>query len=76
VVLVAAVAGLLRSKSIWGIFIDSRDDPPGNPLGAGDRVLARTGAKIALEVTYLWNCLSLFGKAGTTSAVTGLPAGS
>ncbi len=24
-VLVAAVAGLLRSKSIWGIFIDSRD---------------------------------------------------
>ena len=112
-VLVAAVAGLLRSKTIWGIFIDSRDtwsltqfqlvlwtfviipvliamvigratedpltawdlmvpgevwgllgislgstalataiksqknDPTGNPLGAGDRVLARTEAKKA-----------------------------
>jgi hypothetical protein len=112
-VLVAAVAGQLRSKSIWGIFIDSRDtwsltqfqlvlwtfiiipvliaavigratkdpstawdltipaevwgllgislgstalavaiksqknDPPGNPLGAGNRVLARTEAKKA-----------------------------
>lgn len=109
-VLVAAVAGFLLSRSIWGIFIDSRDtwsltqfqlvlwtfviipvliaavigratkdpstawdltvpgevwgllgislgstalataiksqknDPPGNPLGAGDRVLARSGA--------------------------------
>lgn len=111
--LVAAVAGLRRSKSVWGLFIDSRDtwsltqfqlvlwtfviipvlvavvigratkdpstawnltvpgeiwgllgislgsttlavaiksqknDPPGNPLGAGDRVLARTDAKNA-----------------------------
>jgi len=170
-VLVAAGAGLLRSKSVWGIFIDSRDtwsltqfqlvlwtfviipvliavvigratkdpstawdltvpgevwgllgislgstalaaaiksqknDPPGNPLGAGNRVLARTGAEqakisdmfaydegagsltrldvtkfqnfvftIALAVTYLWSCLWLFGKAGTPSAITGLPA--
>jgi hypothetical protein len=170
-VLVAAGAGLLRSKSPWGIFIDSRDtwsltqfqlvlwtfviipvlvavvigratkdpstawdltvpgevwgllgislgstalaaaiksqknDPPGNPLGAGDRVLARAGAQkarisdmfaydeglgsltrldvtkfqnfvftLALAVTYLWSCLWLFGKAGTPSAITGLPA--
>lgn|SRR5262249_14343544 len=170
-VLVAAVAGLLRSKSVWGIFIDSRDtwsltqfqlvlwtfiiipvliavvigratkdpstawdltvpgevwgllgislgsttlaagiksqknDPPGNPLSASDRVLARTEAKkarisdmfaydegtgsltrldvtkfqnfvftVALAVTYLWACLWLFAKAGTPSAVTGLPA--
>jgi hypothetical protein len=170
-VLVAAVAGLRRSKSIWGIFIDSRDtwsltqfqlvlwtfviipvliaavigratkdpltawdltvpgevwgllgislgstalatavkaqknNPPGNPLGAGDRVLARTDATkarisdmfaydegtgaltrldvtkfqnfvfaVALAVTYLWNCLWLFGKASTPLAVTGLPA--
>jgi hypothetical protein len=170
-VLVAAVAGLQRSRSIWGIFIDSRDtwsltqlqlvlwtfiiipvliavvigratkdpstawditvpgeiwgllgisvgstvlavaiksqknDPPENPLGAGTRVLARTEASqarisdmfaydegtgaltrldvtkfqnfvftVALAVTYLWNCLWLFGKAGTPSAITGLPA--
>lgn len=111
--LVAAVAGLRRSKSIWGIFIDSRDtwsltqfqlvlwtfiiipiliavvigratkdpsaawdltvpaeiwgllgislgsttlavaiksqknDPPGNPMSAGNRVLARSGAEKA-----------------------------
>ena len=29
---------------------------------------------VALAVTYLWNCLWLFGKAGTPSAITGLPA--
>ncbi len=170
-VLVATVAGVLRSKSVWGIFIDSRDtwsltqfqlvlwtfiiipvmiaavigratkdpstawnltvpgevwgllgislgsttlavaiksqknDPLGDPLGAGARVLTRTDAKqarisdmfaydegtgaltrldvtkfqnfvftVALAVTYLWNCLWLFGKAGTPAAVTGLPA--
>jgi len=28
----------------------------------------------ALAVTYLWNCLWLFGKAATPSAITGLPA--
>lgn len=171
IALVAALAGRLRCKSYFGIFIDSRDtwsltqfqlvlwtfiiipvliavvigratkdpstawdltvpgeiwgllglslgstavavaikseknDPPGNPLGACDRVLTRKGASkarfsdmfaydegtgsltrldptkfqnfvftVALAVTYLWNCLWLFGKAGTPSAITGLPA--
>jgi hypothetical protein len=171
IALVAALAGRLRCKSYFGIFIDSRDtwsltqfqlvlwtfiiipvliavvigratkdpstawdltvpgeiwgllglslgstavavaiksqknDPPDNPLGACDRVLTRTEASkarfsdmfaydegtgsltrldptkfqnfvftVALAVTYLWNCLWLFGKAGTPSTITGLPA--
>jgi uncharacterized membrane protein len=169
--LVAAIAGRLRCKSFFGIFIDSRDtwsltqfqlvlwtftiipvliavvigratsdpltawdltvpgevwgllgislgstalavaiktqknEPTEDPLGACDRVLTRDGASkarfsdmfaydegtgsltrldvtkfqnfvftVALAVTYVWNCLWLFGKAGSPSAITGLPA--
>jgi hypothetical protein len=97
--------GLSLGSTVLAVAVKSqKNDPPGNPLSASDRVLARTEARkarfsdmfaydegtgsltrldvtkfqnfvftVALAVTYLWNCLWLFGKAATPSAITGLP---
>lgn len=98
--------GISMGSTVLAVAIKSQKNGPStSPLGAGDRVLARTEAlqarfsdmfaydegtgsltrldvtkfqnfvfTVALAVTYLWNCLWLFGKAGTPSAITGLPA--
>jgi hypothetical protein len=98
--------GISVGSTVLAVAIKSqKNEPSGNPLSAGDRVLARTDAPrarfsdmfaydegtgslarldvtkfqnfvftVALAVTYLWNCLWLFGKAGTPSTITGLPA--